>query len=93
MLVEGSLPWSISRAADVSINTADEFLADARETSVAFHDESLRNVASKRVQCNEIWSFVHAKQKNVAISKAAPEGAGDCGIWTALDADPKLMNA
>jgi IS1 family transposase len=43
------------------------------------------------VQCDEIWSFVHAKQKNVAKAKAAPEGAGDCWTWTAMDANSKLI--
>jgi len=48
-------------------------------------------VTAKRVQCDEIWSFVHAKQKNVATAKAAPAGAGDTWTWTALDADSKLI--
>jgi IS1 family transposase len=93
MLVEGSSMRSISRVADVSINTVAKILADAGEACEAFHDETVRNVASKRVQCDEIWSFVYAKAKNVASAKAAPEGAGDCWTWTALDADSKLMIA
>jgi hypothetical protein len=51
----------------------------------------VRNVKSQRVQCDEIWSFVHAKAKNVPTAKAAPEGAGDIWTWTALDADNKLI--
>ena len=51
----------------------------------------MRNVTSKRVQVDEIWSFTYAKQKNVAGAKAAPEGAGDTWTWTALDADSKLI--
>ena len=51
----------------------------------------MRGIASKRVQCDEIWSFCYAKQKNVATAKAAPEGAGDVWTWTALDADNKLI--
>jgi IS1 family transposase len=58
---------------------------------LALHDEKVRGVASQRLQCDEIWSFVHAKAKNVADAKAAPEGAGDVWTWTALDADSKLM--
>jgi IS1 family transposase len=56
-----------------------------------FHDKAVRNVAAKRVQCGEIWSFCYAKAKNVAEAKAAPEGAGDVWTWTALDADSKLI--
>ena len=52
---------------------------------------AVRNVPSKRVQVDEIWSFTYAKQKNVARAKAAPEGAGDTWTWTALDADSKLI--
>jgi IS1 family transposase len=51
----------------------------------------VRGVASKRIQCDEVWSFVHAKQKNVPKAKAAPEGTGDVWTWTALDADTKLI--
>ena len=51
----------------------------------------MRGVKASRIQCDEIWSFCHAKQKNVATAKAAPEGAGDVWTWTALDADTKLI--
>ena len=91
MLVEGSSMRSISRVADVSINTVAKILADAGEACEAFHDENVRGVRSARVQCDEFWSFVYSKAKNVAAAKAAPQGAGDCWTWTALDADTKLM--
>jgi IS1 family transposase len=48
-------------------------------------------VKAKQVQCDEIWSFTYAKQKNVALAKAAPEGAGDTWTWTGIDADSKLI--
>ena len=91
MLVEGSSMRSISRVADVSINTVAKILADAGEACEAFHDETVRNVRSRRVQCDEIWSFCYAKAKNVATAKAPPAEAGDLWTWTALDADSKLM--
>jgi len=91
MLVEGSSMRSVSRVVDVSINTVAKILAEAGEACEAFHDETVRGVTSKRVQCDEIWSFVYAKAKNVKTAKAAPQGAGDCWTWTALDADHKLM--
>jgi len=93
MLVEGSSMQSISRVADVSINTVTKLLTDAGEACEAFHDATMRGVKAKRVQCDEIWSFVYAKAKNVATAKKAPEGAGDCWTWTALEADTKLMIA
>jgi IS1 family transposase len=58
---------------------------------MAFHDEAVRGVKSKRIQCDEIWSFVYAKKKSVPSAKSAPEGAGDAWTWTALDADSKLI--
>jgi len=77
--------------ADVSINTVTKLLVDAGETCLQLHDELVRNVKSKRVQIDEIWSFCYAKARNVADAKAAPADAGDVWTWTALDADTKLM--
>src|SRR5437762_13486231 len=91
MLCEGSSCRSISRVADVSLNTVCKTLIDAGKACARFHDETVRGVASKRVQCDEAWSFCYAKQKNVAAAKAAPQGAGDVWTWTALDSDTKLI--
>ncbi len=91
MLVEGSSLRSVSRVCDVSINTVTKLLVDAGVACAVFHDEKVRSVKAKRVQCDEIWSFTYAKQKNVFGAKAAPEGAGDVWTWTALDSDSKLM--
>src|SRR5947209_1793670 len=91
MLCEGSSMRSIARVADVSFNTIVKLLIDAGKACAAFHDENVRDVKAKRVQCDEIWSFTYAKQKNVARAKAAPAGAGDTWTWTALDADSKLI--
>ena len=93
MLCEGSSMRSISRIADVSINTVSGLLVDAGKACAEHHDRRVRNVASKRIQADEIWSFCYAKQKNVATAKAAPDGAGDVWTWTALDADSKLIVA
>jgi len=91
MLCEGSSMRSISRVADVSINTVSKLLVEAGEACLILHDETVRNVASKRLQCDEIWSFCYAKDKNVPVAKDAPEGAGDVWTWTAIDADTKLI--
>jgi len=93
MLCEGSSMRSVSRITDVSINTVSRLLADAGEACIAFHDENVRGVKAKRVQCDEIWAFCYAKQKNVEGAKAAPAEAGDLWTWTALDADSKLIIA
>ena len=91
MLCEGSPMRSISRVVDVSINTVSALLVDAGKACIEHHDRTVRRVASKRVQCDEIWAFCYAKQKNVETAKAAPEEAGDVWTWTAIDADSKLI--
>ncbi len=82
---------SISRVADVSINTVAKLLVDAGKACAAFHDEKVRGVKARRVQVDEIWSFTAAKQKNVANMKAPVAGAGDTWTWTAIEADTKLL--
>lgn len=91
LLCEGSSLRSISRVVDVSINTVTKLLVDAGVVCSAYHDQYVRNIKSKRVQCDAIWSFCYSKEKNVAAAKSAPEGAGDVWTWTAIDADTKLM--
>ena len=91
MLVEGSSMRSISRVVGVSINTVTKMLVDAGEACGAYHDATVRDVKAARVQCDEIWSFCFAKQRNVRKAKAAPLDAGDVWTWTALDADSKLI--
>jgi IS1 family transposase len=82
---------SISRVADVSINTVNKLLIDAGTVCHRFHDQQVRGVKSTKIQCDEIWSFVYAKAKNVADAIAAPKGSGDAWTWTALCADTKLI--
>ena len=91
MLVEGSSMRTISRIVGVSINTVTKLLVEAGQACEAFHDEKVRNVHASKVQCDEIWSFCYAKQKNVRATQAAPEQAGDVWTWTALESDSKLM--
>jgi IS1 family transposase len=82
---------SISRVADVSINTVAKLLLDAGKACAAFHDAKVRGVKARRVQVDEIWSFTAAKQKNVAGMKKPVDGAGDTWTWTAIEADTKLL--
>ncbi|MGH2509066.1 MAG: IS1 family transposase, partial [Ktedonobacteraceae bacterium] len=91
MLCEGSSMRSISRVADVSINTVAKLLIEAGTACAGFHDRTVRNVAARKVQCDEIWSFCYAKQRNVKTATAAPEGAGDVWTWTAIDSESKLI--
>jgi IS1 family transposase len=90
-LVEGNSIRATARLADVSKVTVNKLLIDAGRACSKFHDANVRGVKASKVQCDEIWSFTYAKQKNVATAKAAPEDAGDTWTWTALDSDSKLV--
>ena len=76
---------------DVSLNTVKKLLADAGRACASYHDEVVRGVRSERIQMDEIWSFVYAKQAHVERAKKAPPEAGDAWTWTAIDADSKLL--
>jgi IS1 family transposase len=91
MLCEGASMRSVSRLAEVSINTVSKLLEDAGRFCAGFHNAKIRNVKAKRVQVDEIWSFTAAKQKNVATMKKPIDGAGDTWTWTAIEADTKLI--
>ncbi len=91
MLVEGSSMRSTSRVVGVSINTVSKLLIEAGTVCAAYHDENVRGLNSKRIQCDEIWSFCYAKEKNAPRGKDAPAFSGDIWTWTSLDADSKLI--
>ena len=83
---------AITRLKGVSINTVSKLLVDAGTACAQYHDDAVRGVTAKRVQCDEIWSFTYAKAKNVAAAKDAPEGAGDTWTWTALTDDKLTLS-
>jgi IS1 family transposase len=88
LLVEGNSLRSTSRIADVSVNTVSSLLVKVGRACILFHDENVRGVISKRIQCDEIWSFVYVKEKN---RPAGMQNVGDVWTWTAIDADTKLI--
>ncbi len=91
MMAEGVSIRAISRMTGASKNTIVKLLEDAGEAFSDYQDRTMRNLTCKRLQVDEIWAFIYAKAKNVGTAKAAPEGAGDCWTWMALDADTKLI--
>ncbi len=91
MLVEGNSLRATARMADVSRNTVDKLLRDAGAACLAYQDEHLRNLACKRVECDEIWSFVYAKNKNVPKELEDHFGVGDVWTWVAMCADTKIV--
>jgi IS1 family transposase len=89
-LIEGNSINATCRMLGVGKHTVLRLLEDAGCACAAFHYENVRNLRVTRAQCDEVWSFIYAKQKNVTEEQMA-EGAGDCWTWTAIDADTKLI--
>jgi IS1 family transposase len=88
-LVEGNSINSTCRMLGVGKHTVLRLLEDAGIACATFHDFYVRNVRVRRLQCDEIWSFVGANAKNVSPERE-PEGWGDVWTWTGIDADTKL---
>ena len=70
--------------------TVEKLLRDMGAACARLQDETFRNLTSRRIQCDEIWSFIGAKEKNTSEEKKA-QGSGDCWTWVAIDADSKLV--
>ena len=89
MMVEGMSIRAIARLTGASKNTVVKFLRDAGEACARYQDEHLRGLSCKRIQVDEIWSFVGMKQKNVPAERKGEFGVGDVWTWTAIDTDTK----
>jgi IS1 family transposase len=89
-LIEGNSMRSTARMVDVSLNTVLKFVRDLGSACAIYQNETLRNLNCKRVQCDEIWSFIGAKEKNVPKADKGL-GRGDVYTWVAIDADTKLV--
>jgi len=83
-LVEGNSMRAVSRMADCSINTVTKLLADVGQACWEYQYKMLRNLPCKRIQCDEIWSFCYAKEKNVPKDHRGELGYGDVYTWTAM---------
>ena len=90
-LVEGNSIRATVRMTGAAKNTVAKLLVELGEACREYQDRALRGVTSKRVQCDEIWSFVGCKERNIPEQRRAEDGIGDVWTWTALDADSKLM--
>lgn len=90
-LCEGNSIRSTARITDTAVNTVVKLLGDVGTACVEYQDKHLRNLGCELIQCDEIWSFCYAKQKNVPEDKQGQFGYGDVWTWTALDADTKLV--
>ena len=89
-LVEGNSIRAIARMTEVSRNTIDKLLCDLGHACSEYQDKTFRNLKSRRIQCDEIWSFVYAKDRNCPTEHKA-KGGGDAWTWVAIDPDTKLV--
>lgn len=90
-LVEGNSLRATARMTGVAFNTVLKFVPDIGKACAEYQDRTLRNLPCRRIQCDEIWSFCYAKQKNVPAGKRDQFGYGDIWTWVAIDADTKLV--
>ena len=90
-LVEGSSINSTVRMTGVTKQTILRPIADLGAACAKYQDEKLRNLSCKRIQADEVWSFCHAKDKNLSEELKGKFGFGSVWTWTAIDADSKLM--
>jgi IS1 family transposase len=90
-LVEGNSIRATVRMTGVAKDTVTKLLARIGQVCAEYQDKELRNLPCKRIQCDEIWSFCYAKEKNVPRDLRGKFGYGDVWTWTALCADTKLV--
>ena len=90
MLVEGMSLRATSRLSGTSINTVTKLQVDVGRACQAWHDQNVHCLACKRVQCDEIWSFIYSKQKNIPERLKGAPGIGDVWTWVGIDADSKF---
>ena len=90
-LVEGNSIRATCRMTDTAKGTVTRLLASVGAACAEYQARHLRNLTCQTIQCDEIWSFCYAKQKNVPEEKQGRLGYGDVWTWTAIDADTKLV--
>jgi IS1 family transposase len=91
VLCEGNSIRATARISDTAINTVVKLLRDVGRACLEYQDETMHNLTCKTLQCDEIWSFVYAKAKNVPEEHEGEFGYGDVWTFTAIDADTKLV--
>lgn len=90
-LIEGNSIRATSRLTGVAKGTILKLLGEVGVACANYQDKTLHNLYCRRVQCDEVWAFVGAKEKNVPQEKRGQFGYGDVWTWVALDGDSKLV--
>ena len=92
-LVEGNSIRAVSRMTGIARNTITDLLVSLGAACAEYQDKALRNLTCRRIQCDEIWAFCYAKEKNLPVKKQGQFGYGSIWTWTAIDADTKLITS
>jgi transposase-like protein len=90
-LIEGNSIASTCRMTGAAKMTVLSLIREVGAACERFHDANVRYLGTERVQCDEVWSFCYAKEKNVPAELKGKEGFGSIWTWTAIDADSKLL--
>jgi IS1 family transposase len=90
-LVEGNSIRATARMCDVAFNTVLKLVPELGRVCADYQDKAMRDLTCKRIQCDEIWQFCYAKDKNVPADKQGKFGFGSVWTWVAIDADTKLV--
>jgi IS1 family transposase len=90
-LVEGNSIRATVRMTGAAKDTVTKLLCDVGDACDRYLDENLRNLTCVRVQCDEIWAFCHAKERNLKPQYRDRDEYGDVWTWTAIDPDTKLV--
>ncbi len=89
-LIEGNSINATCRMIEVAKHTVLKLLKDMGCACAAYHNMAVRNLRVRRVQADEIWSFVYGKDKNLTLEQVQ-SGLGSVWTWKAIDADTKLV--
>jgi IS1 family transposase len=91
VLCEGNSIRSTARITNSSINTVVKLLCDVGMACHRYQDKHVMNLSTKTIECDEIWSFCHAKEQNISVEERTKFGYGDVWTFVAIDADSKLV--
>lgn len=90
-LVEGNSLRATVRMTGIHRTTIQRLLVELGHACSDYQDKTFRNLSCKRIQCDEIWSFVYAKDKNLPGEMKGRDGVGSVWTWVAIDPESKLV--
>ncbi|MGA9117613.1 MAG: IS1 family transposase [Bacteroidota bacterium] len=90
LLAEGNSIRSTERLSGIHRDTIMRLLVSAGEACEAFMDSEMRDLSVKRLQVDEIWTYVGKHQRFIRPENQ-DEFTGDQYCFVAMDSDSKLI--